>query len=61
MESNAYYLMDKGDVKFDNKPEVPIDGPEDGSVRQLTLWKSSPDNNYFVTFLKCWVILPAVP
>ena len=28
---------------------------------QLTLWKISPDNNYFVTFLKCWVILPAVP
>ena len=32
-------LFKRGDIRdFYNKPEVPIDVPEDGSVRQLTLW-----------------------
>lgn len=32
-------LFKRGDIRdFYNKPEVPIDVPEDGSARQLTLW-----------------------
>lgn len=32
-------LFKRGDIRdFYNKPEVPIDVPEDGSVRHLTLW-----------------------
>ena len=41
-------LFKRGEIlDFYNKPEVPLDVPEEGSARQLTFGKISPDSNAF--------------